>query len=222
MLSITLVRHGQAAFGTDNYDRLTDLGHQQARWLGEYLAERDAQFDRVLVGSQLRHRQTAEGILAQLGEHPALEQHEGFNEYDFDALSACFRHQYPEQLNSGYEGRKHYYAILKLALLAWSQNKLNEPPESWQAFNQRLTDALQFARRQPSGKVLVISSGGAISTLISQVIGLHAEGTIKLNLQMRNTSVSELIGNQHSSQLASFNHVPHLDIPARHQHITYS
>ena len=33
-----LVRHGQAAFGTEDYDRLTELGWQQARWLGAHLA----------------------------------------------------------------------------------------------------------------------------------------------------------------------------------------
>ena len=38
MGEIILVRHGQAAFASDNYDQLTDLGWQQARWLGEHLA----------------------------------------------------------------------------------------------------------------------------------------------------------------------------------------
>ena len=31
MAQFYLVRHGQASFGTDNYDRLSELGHQQAR-----------------------------------------------------------------------------------------------------------------------------------------------------------------------------------------------
>src|SRR5690606_40460973 len=37
---ILLVRHAQASFGTDDYDRLSELGRQQARWLGEYFAAR--------------------------------------------------------------------------------------------------------------------------------------------------------------------------------------
>ena len=39
MPHITLVRHGQAnsdAKDEDGYDKLSDLGHQQARWLGEH------------------------------------------------------------------------------------------------------------------------------------------------------------------------------------------
>ena len=30
MQKITLVRHGQASYGTDNYDQLSPLGHEQA------------------------------------------------------------------------------------------------------------------------------------------------------------------------------------------------
>ena len=43
MAELYLVRHAQASFGTDDYDRLSQLGHRQSRWLGEYLAEDDRQ-----------------------------------------------------------------------------------------------------------------------------------------------------------------------------------
>ena len=49
MAELFLVRHAQAAFGTDDYDRLTELGHRQARWLGTYFRERDLHFDRVVM-----------------------------------------------------------------------------------------------------------------------------------------------------------------------------
>ena len=32
------MRHGQASFGQDNYDRLSELGQAQARLTGEHLA----------------------------------------------------------------------------------------------------------------------------------------------------------------------------------------
>ena len=41
MVELTIVRHGQANTGaTDekSYDKLSDLGRQQARWLGEHFA----------------------------------------------------------------------------------------------------------------------------------------------------------------------------------------
>ena len=42
MSHITLIRHGQAnsaAKDEPSYDRLSDLGHQQAAWLGHYLRD---------------------------------------------------------------------------------------------------------------------------------------------------------------------------------------
>ena len=60
MGTLYLVRHGQASFGEDDYDRLSPLGHRQAQQLGRYLGERFAregvQIETVLMGSLRRHR----------------------------------------------------------------------------------------------------------------------------------------------------------------------
>ena len=62
MGNIYLVRHGQAAFGTEHYDRLTDLGVAQARLLGAYFARRQIRFDAVFTGTLRRQAETAQGI----------------------------------------------------------------------------------------------------------------------------------------------------------------
>ena len=55
MGTLHLVRHGQASFGSDDYDRLSDLGVRQCRRLGEYWAARGQRFSAVLRGT-LRFR----------------------------------------------------------------------------------------------------------------------------------------------------------------------
>jgi phosphohistidine phosphatase SixA len=63
MGELVLIRHGQANSAANDeagYDRLSELGHQQARWLGDWLRAHEAPFDRVLMGSLRRHRETAE------------------------------------------------------------------------------------------------------------------------------------------------------------------
>ena len=40
MSVIYLIRHGQASFGTDNYDQLSALGREQSAILGSYFAAR--------------------------------------------------------------------------------------------------------------------------------------------------------------------------------------
>ena len=44
MQKITFVRHGQASYGSDNYDKLSELGHKQTRLLGEYFKKINYQF----------------------------------------------------------------------------------------------------------------------------------------------------------------------------------
>ena len=67
MALLFLVRHGQASFGTAHYDRLSDLGRQQSRWLGEYFAERGLRFKRVVAGTLQRQQDTASEILTGMG-----------------------------------------------------------------------------------------------------------------------------------------------------------
>ncbi|WP_101758062.1 histidine phosphatase family protein [Oceanicoccus sp. KOV_DT_Chl] len=223
MTEITLVRHGQASFNSDNYDQLSPVGEQQAGWLGDYFAERDIQFDRIVIGSQLRHKQTATGISKALASAPEFEIHPGFNEYDFHALVHAFSTQYPEQLNTGYSDRRHFYALLRLALVAWSEDQLSAAlPESWQAFTDRIVDAMTFASSERQQKVLVVSSGGPISMIMKQTLALATEQMISLNLQVINASFSRLLKTRRGMQLISFNNIPHLDQPTRTDTITYS
>jgi hypothetical protein len=63
MGTLYLVRHGQASFGADDYDQLSELGRRQSVRLGEYLARQQGHaFDAVLTGTLRRHAQTWEGI----------------------------------------------------------------------------------------------------------------------------------------------------------------
>lgn len=73
MTSIYLIRHGQASFGQENYDQLSELGEIQAHILGESLSQRIENFDQVIVGAMLRHEQTAVNCLSHF-ENPLVDQ----------------------------------------------------------------------------------------------------------------------------------------------------
>jgi len=53
-----LVRHAQASFLEQNYDKLSALGEAQACHLGEYWARRQIVFDRVCAGPCVRQKDT--------------------------------------------------------------------------------------------------------------------------------------------------------------------
>src|SRR5690242_12482312 len=86
MGQLFLVRHGQASFGSANYDQLSELGTMQSRVLGEWFARCGQHFDRVVTGALQRHRQTADACMAAL---PSAEWQAdpGFNEYDHHEIT---------------------------------------------------------------------------------------------------------------------------------------
>ena len=253
MSEFYLVRHGQASFGADNYDKLSVLGHQQAVWLGEYFKERNISFDRVLVGDMVRHQETAEGICKGLCRDIAdFEVLPELNEFDFLGLVQAYLKDYPD-LNPvnpvpGKPDAKDYFRLLKKAVHAWQQDQLSEPvTESWNDFKQRVKSVMTFIHKSSmnkagsdlntagpnspdlsshgSGKkqrLLVISSGGAKAMAIKHILGMEDDGVMRLNLQIKNTSVSHFYCSSEHILLTSFNHVPHLENPERQTSITYS
>ena len=82
MSLLLLVRHGQASWGSDDYDRLSPLGEEQSRLLGAALAARGVRPDVVLRGSLLRHRQTADAAVSGAGWSSVVEEDAGWDEFD--------------------------------------------------------------------------------------------------------------------------------------------
>ena len=62
MGTLYLVRHGQASFGAEDYDCLSELGERQCRQLGSWFAEREVRFAAALVGSLRRQTQSLDAI----------------------------------------------------------------------------------------------------------------------------------------------------------------
>ena len=85
MATVYLIRHGQASFGSDDYDRLSELGCRQAVVLGEYLEQCGIVFDAVYSGELLRQRDTAELACERQPGELNLHIDARFNEIDNDA-----------------------------------------------------------------------------------------------------------------------------------------
>ncbi len=229
MSELYLVRHAQASFGEENYDQLSALGHQQSEWLGEYFSYRGVKFDRVFVGEMVRHQETFEGIVRGLGNSgsTALASPETlpqWNEFDFEQLVSAYLADYPEEIPESDAPRLELFQVLKKALHAWSRDEISgNLSERWVDFERRVDEGLsRVTGTEDSGETtLVISSGGAISMAIRQVLGAPADAMIRLNLQTRNSSFSHMYFNPGGVHLSGFNHIPHLDHPERLEAVTY-
>ena len=222
MAKLFMVRHGQASFGTGNYDQLSTLGERQGVWLGEYFAERGIAFDRVVTGSMQRHRQTADAIFRGMGSSAACEEDPGLNEYDFRALYGALGDD-KRELKALASGSMHdFHKGLKQVLRLWSEDAIDGPlPESWGQFQQRVSAARQNIQGRGGRQVLVVSSGGPMAAFAQQVMRAPASTAIELNMQIRNTGICQYFFNTESCHLASFNCIPHLDLPQRRDCVTY-
>lgn len=224
MAELILVRHGQASFGAEDYDKLSELGWRQSRWLGEYFAERGATFDRVVRGSLRRHAETLAGIAEGMGRPLPAGEDARLNEYDSHALLGA--HLKGRPLPAGGDRRAHF-RILREAMYAWTDGTLEGAPagyphEPFAEFRGRVLGALADLRDGAAKRVLVVSSGGPISTILAEVLGMPLRGVVDLNLQTRNTGVTELQAGATRIHCVSFNNVPHLDRPGRTDALTYS
>jgi broad specificity phosphatase PhoE len=223
MGTLYLVRHGQASFGADDYDNLSELGHRQSVRLGAWFAHQGIRFDGLIAGTQRRHKQTLAGILegmAQAGEHLAWD---GLNEYDSEAVIAAI-HPEPLAKPDTPEMVRHHFRLLRDGLVQWMAGAtVPRGMPSYAEFVAGVAGALDHVRANHYGQtVLVVSSGGPISTAVGQVLGLRPEVTVELNLRMRNTSVTEFVFTPKRHSLVSFNCLPHLDDPQLRSWITHA
>ncbi|GGC73707.1 histidine phosphatase family protein [Undibacterium terreum] len=236
MAQIYLVRHGQASFGSQNYDQLSELGQQQAQHLGQWLDRSGFSASRVVAGTMKRHQQTAQACMAELpaARQPASEWEidAGFNEYDHHEVMV--RHvpafedptEVKRFLASSPNAKNEFQSMFQAAMARWMDGKHDaEYVESWPVFRQRCIDALerQINHAQPAKSIVVFTSGGTISTLCQYVLGIPDRNVAELNWSLVNSAVTKLMfqtgqpvekpGRLSLSYLNNFSHLEALNTP---------
>ena len=228
MAEVIVVRHGQAAFGTDDYDRLTEVGWEQARLLGEHFADAEQRFDAVFTGTMRRHRETLAGIRDALVQSsivtPLATELPGLNEYDFHSLVGAYIALNGDLLDGGkinLADSQSFYRMLRVALMAWSRNELKNIAEPWAEFERRVRGTIE-GLSGVKGRVLVVTSGGPISAMLREVLALDVETMVNTNLQAKNTGVTRYFTRGMNFSLNMFNAVPHLESSGHRHLITYT
>lgn len=222
MGELILVRHGQASLGASNYDQLSELGYQQAKWLGEYLAQKDKPIDLIVTGTMSRHLQTAEQIQQQLPRCDSLTI-EGFNEFDFGQIITAYLTAKPDTVIPP-DDMRALFNLLRAAMVDWSQNKLDPQllNESWADFSARVQQAMAQLMQLSARRILVASSGGAIAMALQSVMQFPDATVIDTNLHMKNTGFSQLHFSDGRISVGAFNQIPHLDTAQRRHAITFA
>jgi len=235
MSMIYMIRHGQASFGKEDYDRLSPLGRRQARILAQHLLDTGFQPDAVYSGTMARQTATAKEVLdlyrGANRKAPELQMLNGFNEYDTAAIvTALFPDMVKDdpslndELQKMYASKDSFKRVFEAAMLRWVTGEFDTPEiESWEALKARVSGSLQLIMKSHGrGKTIaVFTSGGAISASLAHVLGISGERAIRLNWQLVNSSVSRFMYNEERITLAGFNTIAHLELAGDPTLITY-
>ncbi|MCA0241558.1 MAG: histidine phosphatase family protein [Proteobacteria bacterium] len=228
MGTLYLIRHGQASLGAADYDQLSELGAQQCHRLGRYFNARGRRFGLVLRGTLRRHEQSLAALAQGLGDD-ALRQPArvlpGLDEYDSQALVQAVHAPSLGPIVTA-EDRRRHFRLLRQGLAAWINGETRPAGMPSHAdFSAGVRAALDQVREHAAaadGDVLLVSSGGPISNAVAQVLGAPALAAIELNLQMRNSAITEFDVNARRHALKAFNHLPHLDDAEAAAWVTYA
>ncbi|MGY2004769.1 histidine phosphatase family protein [Blastococcus sp. SYSU DS1024] len=213
---ICLVRHGQASFGADDYDVLSELGRQQAGCVGEELRRRDLR-DPVVVSGTLRRQRDTAALLAEAAGWAVSEQVDArLDEYDhLDLLK-----RYPEDAGAvGDSGSRQVQRLLDGALRSWIAAG---DADGWPAFSSGALAAVSgLAAGLPRGRdAVVVSSAGVVAAVVADLLGAPAEGVVALNRAAVNVGITSVVAGGSGLSLLAFNDHAHVS-GDRRQLLTY-
>ncbi|MBX2848194.1 MAG: phosphoglycerate mutase family protein [Acidiferrobacterales bacterium] len=234
MASIYLIRHGQASFGKDNYDELSELGHQQSRHLGQALSRRLPDFDQVVLGSMWRHEQTARNCLSNFDttfDRAQANVDPRWNEYDHQQILRVYRPEFVDAASMMKFVRQQdnpkafFEQEFNAAIDRWMAGEHDaDYDESWVDFQQRVHKALatvtEVAPR--SGSIAVFTSGGPISLLSQALLGVPADKLMQMNWTLMNCGVTKIVTTGSRNFLASLNEHSHFEGTDKKHLITYT
>lgn len=234
MGNLYLVRHGQASFLQQNYDKLSPIGEAQARLLGDYWARCGLIFHRVCVGPRMRQKDTVELVRAAyrtagvvFPEPLVLPE---FDEYSGEEV---LKHGLTELLETDPAVRDLHSAFVSSAndtelhanfqrlyaavIGAWVRGAFTVPGvETWHEFAERVNSGFtKFLSAGARGeRVAIFTSGGPVAIGMQRALHLTAEDTLELTWMSRNSAWSEFLYSATRFTLSSFNVHAHIEDPA--------
>src|SRR3546814_2587194 len=159
----------------------------------------------------LRHRETALGCLQAMGLDCEWQSDVPWNEYDHETMVEVYRPRFRNkavmaaELAASLHPRRAFQDIFAEAMKRWIGGGHDaEYPESWPAFCARCEGAAQQlpATLGRSKTALVFTSGGPITAIVRQLLGLSDERAIRLNWTLANAAVTKR-SEEHTSELQS-------------------
>jgi len=199
-----LVRHGQASFGSDNYDKLSELGVRQAEIVGRALRQREVRHPVLISGTLSRQQDTARAVGASLGVHE-LTVDPGWDELDAHGIvdAALGAPGASSALTS-----QEFQVVLDRVLM----QQITDRDADWVSFESAVLGALDNASSAiPAGSdAVVATSAGVTAAIVGHLLGTDAAGIVQAQRVSVNASITVVACSPRGKSLLSFNDFAHL------------
>ena len=231
MSLIYLIRHAQA--GTrDNYDVLSELGHEQARLLGEYFVSQEINLNTVYSGSMRRQQHTAELACSAYARGNLLAPEiVGDSRWDEFSLASVYRSLARRLMDESPEFARDFQEMQEAlrrdphttrgatgrcdaaVIRAWIDNRFPDfEGELWGAFRERIQNCFAGLLAQDSEQTIaVFTSATPIAIMVGAALELTDEKLLSILGVIYNTSISIIRARPDDLRLFTFNAVPHLN-----------
>lgn len=231
-----LVRHGQASFGQENYDQLSALGEKQSKAVGQLFAAQRIIPGQAHSGTLVRQRETARIALAAANHDLQISESIAFNEYDSKGV---FENYLPPVLDEhpairdmikpddydALKDRRIFQTLFFPVMQHWitGQPATRAPMEPFDEFRKRVVGGLNQLTESmdDSAPSVLFTSGGVISVILAEVIGLGWQQIADFNWRTANASISRLEVSDRGLKLDGYNHHAHSHDPDNGLKVTY-
>ena len=231
MSALYLIRHGQAGNRND-YDRLSELGHEQSQLLGKHLAAQGVSLSAMYCGELRRQRETAANVIEQMQyggvRMPQLQVDPRWNEFDLSevyskigpqvaATNEKFQKEFKEMMatwdDPGARFHRGHTDLDFVVVRAWIEATFPYDGESFASFTSRVQEGLMdLTKHAEDGHVAVFTSATPMGIAVATALEIPLHKSLKLAGVTYNASISTLRIQPEGFTLFSFNNVPHLDI----------
>lgn len=231
MSILTLVRHAQASYMSEDYDRLSPLGEQQAQKLGQFWARHGLVFQQAFHGPAQRHIRTMEIAAEEVlraglpwPEPVLITEMDEFDAYQMMKTMVPIlveRNEQVRRLNDEFranqdspEAGRLLQKLFEEGARQWCAGEFDVAEvESWSQFRRRITVAINRIREltPKSTSTVVFTSGGPIAATLAEVLCLPPRTAIEFVWLSRNCSWSEFVFSGDRFSLSAYNSFPHLD-----------
>ena len=206
MSVLLLVRHGQASFGTEDYDRLSAAGLRQSHVLGAALKAQKVDPARIISGTLRRQQETAAAMAEGAGWDHEVQVEPAWDEFD---VLTFLQHAEGPTMDS-----RSFQRVLDDGMRQWSEGMaLDDTGERFTDFVSRVESGLQrlVTDHASSGPLVVTSSAGVISWVVTSLLGGGVEQWIRLNRVCVNAAVTRVVHGRQGVSLVSFNEHGHFE-----------